>query len=41
MAIPKISNGSGQARYATTDARKYQDYVVTDTAAPPAALGPP
>ena len=26
----------GKALYATTDARKYQDYVVTDTPAPPA-----
>ncbi len=27
--------GIGKALYATTDARKYQDYVVTDTPAPP------
>ncbi|WP_345126784.1 hypothetical protein [Hymenobacter antarcticus] len=26
--------GIGKARYATTDARKYEDYVVTDTPAP-------
>ncbi len=31
----------GKALYATTDARKYQDYVVTDTAAPPAGPTPP
>ena len=28
--------GSGKALYATTDARKYADYVVTDTPAPAA-----
>ena len=28
--------GSGKARYATTDARQYADYVVTDTPAPAA-----
>ena len=32
---------SGKALYATTDARQYADYVVTDTPAPPAAPGPP
>ena len=32
--------GIGQARYATTDARHYQDYVVTDTPAPPAPPQP-
>ena len=32
---------TGKALYATTDARKYQDYVVTDAPAPPAAPVPP
>ena len=31
----------GKALYATTDARKYNDYVVTDTPAPPADTVPP
>jgi hypothetical protein len=31
----------GKALYATTDARKYDDYVVTDTPPPPAAPVPP
>jgi hypothetical protein len=31
----------GKALYATTDARKYADYVVTDTPPPPAAPVPP
>ena len=31
----------GKALYATTDARKYQDYVMNDTPAPAAAPGPP
>jgi hypothetical protein len=33
----KIGRGSGKARYATTDARKYEDYVVTDA---PASAAP-
>ena len=33
--------GIGKARYATTDAHKYEDYVVTDAPAPPAAPVPP
>ncbi|MDB5268085.1 MAG: hypothetical protein JWP58_1125 [Hymenobacter sp.] len=33
--------GIGKALYATTDARKYADYVVDDAPAPPAAPGPP
>jgi len=33
--------GVGKALYATTDARKYQDYVVDDSPAPPAAPVPP
>ena len=32
---------SGQALYATTDARQYADYVGTNTPAPPAAPVPP
>ncbi|MBF9142298.1 hypothetical protein [Hymenobacter properus] len=28
----------GKARYATTGARKYEDYAVTDAPAPPAGL---
>lgn len=32
--------GIGKALYATTDARKYDDYVVTDAPAPGAAPGP-
>ena len=31
----------GKALYATTGARKYADYVMDDTPAPPAAPGPP
>ena len=30
-----------QALFATTDARKFEDYVVTDTPVPPAAPVPP
>ena len=33
--------GVGKALYATTDARKYQDYVVTETPAPAVAPVPP
>jgi len=33
--------GVGKALYATTDARKYEDYVVNDTPAAPAAPVPP
>lgn len=33
--------GIGKALYATTDARKYQDYVVTDTPAPAVPPVPP
>ena len=33
--------GIGKALYATTDARKYQDYVVTDAPAPPTPPVPP
>ena len=33
--------GIGKALYATTDARKYEDYVVTDTPAPAAPPVPP
>ena len=31
----------GKALYATTDARKYQDYVVNETPAPAVAPVPP
>lgn len=33
--------GVGKALCATTDARQYEDYVVTDAPAPPAAPVPP
>lgn len=34
VAAPKTGGGIGKAFYATTDARKYEDYVTTDTPAP-------
>ena len=33
--------GIGKALYATTDARKYEDYVVTDAPAPAVVPVPP